>query len=674
MEIPTVAMSNVIKLDTLDLMLCSGYLCSVLFVGLFFTFREQRAREKLRLIRLHHQALMNAGARDVKRLENTSQSLEPVNNNHILEDYYLGGRSIPWIALAVADVSSYIDISGTMINTALVYALGVKGMYIEIRGGLCLFLAFQLAYTGKLSRRCPVKTRGEWIKFRFGKRLDAVLLRTTIAITSLSSGIFATTYFAVGGGKFFTEFVKLPEWGGLPSEFWAASILMAVAMLYTVASGFSTVVYTDVYQSIFIFISFIVIAVMGFMVQLPDQFSVFLLEKTVRAEPEYIEVSTTRSAWVSAVPPNSLGLPNDASFSMYNSFSLILASYSLIQMMRSASGPGGSGLQTVLATKSERDVQSQTFLAMVFLSLRWAFSGGIAVMGIHYSMQHAGVMIEPERVVPIVIDKVLPVGAKGFILASLLAAALTTFDTTINSSSSYWTVDIYQALINPKASERQLLWHARLSSVFVMLAGLLLSLDVSTINRIWGFMTIAMAGGLIWPFFFSWYWARFNALSCLLGVASGYITAIAVFIFAPLLVEFRAFIITSSVSGIISVAVCLLTRPKPDKLLRRFYRYARPPGAWHRIKHVCFTQEVISEIDAENHADLACTGLIVVAQLALYVLAVSVVAKAWIQSLVLATVLVITLPLIYSKWYVKLNDHPVGLRKDGSNMSLLRSA
>ncbi|CAI5742978.1 unnamed protein product [Peronospora destructor] len=673
MEIPGIARTKIVELGTLDLALCIGYLVSVLLVGLFFTYREQREREELRLIRLHYQSLMDAGARDPKRFD-VSCSLEPVKKDHVLEEYYLGGRRMPWYTLAVADVSSYIDISGTMINTALVYALGVKGMYIEIRGGLCLFLAFQLAYTGKLSRRCPVKTRGEWIKFRFGTCLDAVLLRTMIAITSLTSGILATTYFAVGGGQFFTEFVRLPEWGGQPSEFWAAAILMAVAMLYTVASGFSTVVYTDVYQSVFIFISFIVVAVMGFMVQLPDQFSVFLPGRTVRAEPEYIEVNTTRSAWVSAVPPSSLGLPDETSYSMYNSFGLILVSYSFIQVMRSASGPGGSGLQTVLATKSERDVRSQTFLAMMILSLRWAFSGGIAVMGIHYSMQHTGAAIDPERVVPIVIDKVLPIGIKGFVLASLLAAALTTFDTTINSSSSYWTVDIYQALINPEASERQLLWQARLSSVFVMLAGLFLSLNVSTINRIWGFMTIAMAGGLIWPFFFSWYWARLNASSCLLGIATGYVTAIAVFIFVPLLEEFQAFVITSSVSGITSVVVCLLTRPQPEKLLRRFYRYARPPGAWHKIKHICFTQDVISEIDAENYADLACTGLIVIAQLALYVLAVSVVTKAWTQSLVLTVVLVVTLPLIYVKWYAKLNDGRVDFYKEESNMSLLDSA
>ncbi|KAJ0403204.1 hypothetical protein ATCC90586_000175 [Pythium insidiosum] len=173
---------------------------------------------------------------------------------------------------------------------------------------------------------------------------------------------------------------------------------------------------------------------------------------------------------------------------------LIVFTYLAIQCMRSASGPGGSGLQTVLATKSEKE----------------------------YTVQHAGVVIDPERVVPVVIDKMLPDGLKGFVLASLLAAAMTTFDTTINSTSSSWTVDIYQALLRPDAGEKQLLWHACVSTFIIMILGLLFSLHVHTINRIWVFMTIAMAGAFIWPFFFSWYWARFNL--------SGFIAAMAIFI------------------------------------------------------------------------------------------------------------------------------------------------
>lgn len=153
----TATQSTSAGLGSVDLALCVLYLFSVLCVGFYFTLKERRNRKTFRNQREQQQsqqaqATSNRRGGDVKH--------KP--DDRVLEEYYLGGRRIPWWALGVADVSSYIDISGTMINTALVYALGVKGMYIEIRGGLCLFLAFQLAYTGKLSRRCPVKTRGEW--------------------------------------------------------------------------------------------------------------------------------------------------------------------------------------------------------------------------------------------------------------------------------------------------------------------------------------------------------------------------------------------------------------------------------------------------------------------------------------------------------------------------------
>lgn len=333
----------------------------------------------------------------------------------------------------------------------------------------------------------------------------------------------------VGAGKFFGEFVSLPAWWGLPSDFWAAALLMGVALLYTIASGYTTVVYTDVYQSAFIFSSFLIVAIMGASVNLSDQFSVFL-QRSGDASG-LVEVNTTKRFWVSAVPSRELSLPDGTAFSMYNSFGVTIGTYLVLQAMRAASGPGRLGLQTVLATRSECDVRSQTFLAMVLLAFRWAFSGGIALLAIQYSIQHVGVEVDPERVVPVVIDKMLPTGVKGFVLASLIAAALTTFDSTINSASSYWAIDMYQAFINPSASQRQLLWQARASTLFVLVSGLLLSLYVTSINRIWGFISIALAGGKMWPFFLCWYWSRFNPPGCLAGIVAGFTSAFAIFMY-----------------------------------------------------------------------------------------------------------------------------------------------
>ena len=51
-----------------------------------------------------------------------------------IDSYFLGKRGIPWWALGASGMSSNLDISGTMINTAFIFALGASGFFIEIRG------------------------------------------------------------------------------------------------------------------------------------------------------------------------------------------------------------------------------------------------------------------------------------------------------------------------------------------------------------------------------------------------------------------------------------------------------------------------------------------------------------------------------------------------------------
>lgn len=168
--------TSIVTLHPADLALCIGYLLSMLALELLFTLRARNERAQ----------------RQRERELSRCTSGSPAKDDCVLEEYYLDDRRLPWWALAVADASSYIDISGTMMNSALVYALGVQGMFIELRGGLCLFLAFQMAFTGKLSRRCPIKTRGEWC----GRCMSCVKRATTanrvnacVVLTGSSSGL-----------------------------------------------------------------------------------------------------------------------------------------------------------------------------------------------------------------------------------------------------------------------------------------------------------------------------------------------------------------------------------------------------------------------------------------------------------------------------------------------------
>ncbi|MFM9023851.1 MAG: hypothetical protein ACKON7_00670, partial [Planctomycetaceae bacterium] len=66
-----------------------------------------------------------------------------------IDAYFLGNRNLPWWALGASGMSSNTDIAGTMVITALIYSLGVKGFFIEIRGGIVLIMAFFMIFMGK---------------------------------------------------------------------------------------------------------------------------------------------------------------------------------------------------------------------------------------------------------------------------------------------------------------------------------------------------------------------------------------------------------------------------------------------------------------------------------------------------------------------------------------------
>jgi len=70
-----------------------------------------------------------------------------------IDSYFLGNRNLPWWVLGASGMASNTDIAGTMINTAFIYALGTKGFFIEIRGGVTLIMAFLMVFMGKWNRR-----------------------------------------------------------------------------------------------------------------------------------------------------------------------------------------------------------------------------------------------------------------------------------------------------------------------------------------------------------------------------------------------------------------------------------------------------------------------------------------------------------------------------------------
>jgi Na+/proline symporter len=565
-----------------------------------------------------------------------------------IDSYFLGNRKLPWWALASSGMSSNLDITGTMIIAALIYALGAKGFYIEIRGGVTLIMAFLMIYMGKWNTRSGAMTLAEWMKFRFGNGKQGEVARLVAAISSIIMTIAMVTYFALGGGKFLDTFLGIENYLGLPSEFWAASLLISVAMIYTVASGLYGVVWTDVFQGIFIFSAIMYMAYVALQINLPETISISL----PMMDGTFQQFNTTFKEWSSFLPQSKLAINEASQYAIYNLFGIAIMFYMIKVVLEGSGGTGNYMLQRYFAVKDDREAGLLSALWVFLLSFRWVFIGAIAVIGISLGTQ----ITDPELVLPKVVDT-LPVGIKGFLVAGLMAAGMSTFDSTVNAGASYWVKDIYQVHINPNANNRQLMAHSYGASVLIVLLGLATMLVFKNINAIWGWITMSIGSGLLIPMLLRWYWSRMNGWGFSIGTIAGMISAIAFKTIAPEgVTEYTMFMVSSGASLVGTIFGTLFTEPTDDVTLQNFYNKTRPFGTWGRFKKNLDKKQQLA-IEAENKRDIFSTFIAVPWQVSLFLFMMSLMFKTWITALILGTICSTLTIILYFSWYKHLSTN-----------------
>ncbi|GFE68283.1 sodium:solute symporter family protein [Chroococcus sp. FPU101] len=557
-----------------------------------------------------------------------------------LETYFLGGRSLPWWMLGVSGMAANTDLAGTMVISALIYALGAKGFFIEIRGGVVLIMAFLMVFMGKWNRRAQVMTMAEWMQFRFGTGRQGKTARIISAIATIFFSIGTMSYFSVAGGKFLGQFLGM-------DDRLASILLVLLTLIYTVVSGFYGGVITDLFQGVLIFFAIIYVCVIALTtVTLPDSFSVAI------GGSEQLKTWSFQE-WSSIIPPWTVDLPGD--YAIFNLFGGVVAFYLLKTVIEGCSGSGGYMLQRYLAAKSDRDAGLLSLFWILLLSFRWPLMTAFALLGIHYNLTR-GTITDPELILPTVLAEYIPVGMKGLLVASFLAAAMSTFNAIINSGAAYWVKDIYQAYLKPNASERQLVWQSRLASILIVVVGLIFSFNVTNINDIWGWLTTGLGIGLAIPLLLRWYWWRFNGYGFAAGTLAGMISAIfakAVVIPLypnPVMQEYFLFLIPSICSLIGCIIGTFLTPPTEKAVLHHFYQVTRPFGFWGEMRE-SLKPNIQAKIKAENQRDILATFLAVPWQMILFMMGIMFMMKRWDNLGILGLFFILLSIGLYFTWF-----------------------
>lgn len=565
-----------------------------------------------------------------------------------IDSYFLGNRKLPWWVLGASGMASNLDVSGTMINTAWIFALGATGFFIEIRGGVTLIMAFLMVFMGKWNRRAEVMTLAEWMTFRFGKDREGDVARLIAAISSILVTIAMVTYFAVGSGIFIGELIGIPA-------FWAATIMIVLAMVYTVASGLYGVVWTDVFQSFLIFGTIIYVCVMAItQVHLPDIFSISVpLREALPNGEKFVEIAMTKETWTNIIPPWKLNFPANHAYSIYNFFGIAIIFYLIKVTIEGSGGTGSYMIQRYYASRSDREAGLLSLFWTFLLSFRWPFIAAIAMLGISYGTTH-GVIQNPETVLPVVLSNMVHTGMKGLLIAGLMAAAMSTFDSTVNAGAAYWVKDIYQAFINPAAPEKSLMFHSRMASVIMVVIGLLFSLLIKNINEIWGWITMSIGAGMIIPQLARWYWWRLNGYGFAIGTGAGMFAAILQRALFPTVPEYITFSFASGVSLIAMILGTAITKPTNKTTLVEFYKKTRPFGFWNSIKNSIPTR-ILEKVNQENRRDILATFFAVPWQVVLFLTMMMIIMKRWDTFSWLLVLLVFLSFGLYHFWYKHLS-------------------
>lgn len=180
----------------------------------------------------------------------------------------------------------------------------------------------------------------------------------------------------------------------------------------------------------------------------------------------------------------------------------------------------------------------------------------------------------------------LPKGWLGLILASLIAAFMSTISTHLNWGASYLTNDFYKAILKKKASEKELVVVGRVSTIILMILAVWVALELTNAKQLFDIIIMFGAGtGLI--FLLRWFWWRINAWSEIAAMISSGIISIGFTFwgwYPDSFAGWAKFPMVVLITTIIWVTTMLLTKPDSAKNLRSFYKKIQPGGpGWQKI-------------------------------------------------------------------------------------------
>ncbi|MCH2194625.1 sodium:solute symporter family protein [Kordia sp.] len=492
-------------------------------------------------------------------------------------EYFLSGRNMPWWIFGVSMVATTFSTDTPNFVTNLVREKGVSANWewwaFLITGLLTVFVY------AKLWRKSNVATDIEFYELRYSGKPARFLRGFRSLYLGVIFNVLAMAGVTLAAIKIGSVMLGLQPW---ETVVYAG----AITVVFSAIGGFKGVVYTD-------FLLFFIamagaIGAAYYCVNLPE---VGGLENLITHENV----------------ANKINIFPD--FRKKEALITLIIIPLAVQWWSSwfpGAEPGGGGYiaQRMLAAKDENHAIGATFFFNIMhYALRpWPWIivalASLVVFPDLESIREAFPTITEDKLghdvaYSAMLTK-LPSGLLGLVLASLVAAYMSTISTHLNWGSSYIVNDFYKTTVNKDASEKELVNVGRISTVVLMILSAVLALFLQDALQIFKFIIMFGAGtGLI--FILRLFWWRINAWSEISAMAvSGVISILFSIdsikdllfthttesgdIIERLMPEYLKFPLVVLITTVVWLIVTFMTQPETKETLFNFYKKIQPGG------------------------------------------------------------------------------------------------
>lgn len=490
------------------------------------------------------------------------------------KEFFLSGRNMPWWLLGVSMVATTFSADTPNLVTDIVRKNGVSGNWVWwaflLTGMLTVFVY------AKLWRRSEVTTDLEFYELRYGGKGAAFLRAFRAVYLGVFFNVVIMATVSLAAIKIFGVMLGLSSWETL-------LIVSVVTVFYSSLGGLKGVLLTDFFQFFFAMAGAFGAAI--YVVSLP-------------------EIGSLNNLLTHPNVAGKLNIIPD-----FNDWNLLIPLFIMplaVQWWATwypGAEPGGGGYiaQRMLSAKDEKNAIGATLLFNIthYAIRPWpwiiiALSSLILFPQLS-DMQEAFPNIEESKLGDDLAYSAmltfLPSGLAGVVLASLIAAVMSTLSTHLNWGSSYVVNDFYSRFIKPEASDKELVAVGRISTVGLMVLAALLATVLSNALEAFNILLQIGAGtGLI--FILRWFWWRINAYTEISAMIVSFIVAIYFesihnkldFWPIPEDMAYLKLVFGVSLTTLTWVTVTLLTKPEDDKVLLSFYRKVRPASwGWKKL-------------------------------------------------------------------------------------------